>query len=114
MTPSPDITDRPAAGADELAQSAGADRFRMLGTAWRTVLRPLIPVVAALPLWVLTLDHIDIRDMTDRGLVSVLPFSVYVALGILTVSFCFTLRSTGTHWLRPPVHVLALVTRSHG
>src|SRR5260221_5857606 len=51
----------------------------------------LLPLCALL-LWVISLKYVNIRDMTDLGLVSVLPASIIIALVILTISFCLTLR----------------------
>jgi hypothetical protein len=46
-------------------------------------------VLAAL-VWVLSLQGVPIREMTDIGLLSVLPPAYYIALGILTISFIAT------------------------
>jgi hypothetical protein len=82
-------------------------------SAWRAA-RQLIPVAAAIAIWALSFSMIDPRRMTDLGLVSVLPVSVYVAVGILTVSFVFALRRRETHWVVPAAHVVALIVIVHG
>jgi len=64
----------------------------------------LLPL-CALFLWVISLKYVNIRDMTDLGLVSVLPASVIIALVILTISFCLTLRQPK---LRVPIILLHL------
>ena len=51
----------------------------------------LLPL-CALFLWAVSLQYVNIRNMTDLGLVSVLPASVIIALAILTISFCLTLQ----------------------
>jgi hypothetical protein len=109
------MTTAPATGQRApLAESERADPRTALARAWRTALAPLLPVVVAMLVWALSLSGTDIRDMSDLGLVSVLPFSVYLALGILTVSFCVSLRRAETHWLVPAVHLLALIVIIHG
>lgn len=104
----------PAGDTGATAVLESAEPVSKLATAWRAILRPLIPVVVAMLVWALSLSQIDIRDMTDLGLVSVLPLSVYVALGILTVSFCVTVRRPQTHWLVLALHVIALIVIIHG
>src|SRR5438876_7818373 len=64
----------------------------------------LLPLCALL-LWVISLKYVNIRDITDLGLVSVLPASIIIALVILTISFCLTLRQPE---LRVPVILLHL------
>jgi hypothetical protein len=100
--------------ADQLAASRSTDLIGALRAAWRTTLWPLIPVVIAILVWAFSLEDVHIRDMTDLGLVSVFPVSIYVALGILTFSFCFTIGRPGTHWVVPALHVIALIVIIHG
>jgi len=64
----------------------------------------LLPL-CALFLWVISLKYVNTRDMTDLGLISVLPPSIIVALVILTISFCLTLRKPK---LRVPILLLHL------
>ena len=52
------------------------------------VLLPLCTII----LWSISLKYVDIGQMNDLGLVSVLPPSIIIALIILTVSFCLTLQ----------------------
>ncbi len=44
--------------------------------------------LAAFVLWIISLKIIDIRQMNDLGLVSILPPATIIALAIVTVSFC--------------------------
>src|SRR6266487_1284236 len=60
---------------------------------------------AAIVLWSLSLPSVDVGRMTDLGLVSVLPVSIIIALVILTISFCLTLRQPK---LRMPIILLHL------
>ncbi|MFL5654294.1 MAG: hypothetical protein ACJ8CB_08970 [Ktedonobacteraceae bacterium] len=69
------------------------------------IARVLLPV-ATLFLWFISLKAVDIRRMNDLGLVSVLPPSIIIALIILTISFCLTLRQPQ---IRTPMFLLHLV-----
>ena len=93
--------------------TSAADEHRVRGRPWRGILQ-LIPVVVAMLVWGFSLPGIDIRGMTDLGLVSVLTPTVYVALGLLTFSFCFTLLKLDTHWIVPALHLIALIVIIHG
>jgi hypothetical protein len=97
-------------GGDGLAavgvgpQAAGAARLRDL----LTLSVPLALTATGLVLWMLALPEVDLRGMTDIGLVSVLPAQVFVALGLVTAGFVASLH------FRPVaplllVHVLAIV-----
>jgi hypothetical protein len=75
------------------------------------VLKPIDSLSILLPLcaiilWSTSLKDVDIRGMTDLGLVSVLPPSTIIALIILTISFCLALRPPR---LRQPIILLHLV-----
>jgi hypothetical protein len=72
-------------------------------------LLPLAGVAAALLIWALSLHHLQPDRLSDLGLVSVLPKGFFIALAILSASFCTALSATR---LRTPVvflHVAALV-----
>jgi hypothetical protein len=53
----------------------------------------IVALAAAVGLWAFSLRHVDVRRVTDIGLVSVLPPGVFAALAIVTVSFCVALTS---------------------
>ncbi len=65
----------------------------------------LLPLSAFL-LWFISLREVDIRRMNDLGLISVLPPLTIIALILLSVSFCLTLRQPQK---RVPVLLLHLV-----
>jgi hypothetical protein len=48
--------------------------------------------LCALLLWSISLQYVNIGQMNDLGLVSVLPFATIIALIIMMVSFCLALR----------------------
>lgn len=65
----------------------------------QSVLLPL----GAFILWLFSLQAVHVRQMTDLGLVSVLPMANIVALVVLTTSFCLLLQRPA---LRVPLIVL--------
>ena len=72
---------------------------------WRDVACVLLPI-CAIVLWSFSLHFVNIRLMTDLGLVSVLPASIIISLLILTVSFCMALNQER---LRVPILLLHFV-----
>ncbi len=71
-------------------------------------------VLFALAVWLLSLQYIDLRQMNDLGLISVMPASAFLALILLTIGFCLALRQQP---LRTPIllfNVLALIFMLHG
>ncbi len=72
---------------------------------FRDAILVVIPLCTFI-LWSISLRDVDIRRMTDLGLVSVFPPSTIIALVILTASFCLTLwKMQG----RVPILLLYLV-----
>jgi O-antigen/teichoic acid export membrane protein len=68
----------------------------------------------ALILWYISLPGIHLRNMTDLGLVSVLPIGTIFPLFLLTASFCLTMWQTKK---RVPVillHILILIFMLYG
>lgn len=79
-----------------------------------TVLGPVLLTLCAAALWAVSLGQIDIAQVTDIGLISVLPIPFFVALGVLTTSFCLTL---GQERGRVPLlllHVGVLIVMLYG
>lgn len=74
----------------------------------------LLPVLLAVLLWLLALPAIDVRRMTDLGLLSVFPLSIYAALGILTLGFCAALRRAHTPPMVLAIYVIVLIVIIHG
>ncbi|WP_159083807.1 hypothetical protein [Nocardioides terrigena] len=70
---------------------------RRVRTGW---VSSLVELGVASSLWVLTLSLVDVRAMTDLGLVSVLPWTAWAALAVVALSFARALgRSTSPGWL---------------
>ncbi|MEA2359685.1 MAG: hypothetical protein QOI62_2945 [Solirubrobacteraceae bacterium] len=85
---------------------------RTASATGRRSLRPLaiaLPEAAALALWIVSLQDLDLRSMTSVGLVSVLPVGAFVALALLGTSFCLTLRRARPAWGLLVLQVLVLV-----
>lgn len=108
---------RPAAALalDRMADTAGPSARRALEAAGgRDAAVATAAVGLSLAVWALSLRGVDIREVSDLGLVSVLPVSYYLALAILAISFCVTLiRSTPRTWLAL-VHIVAVVLILYG
>jgi hypothetical protein len=74
----------------------------------------LAPAVAAVALWAWSVPGIDLRAMNDLGLVSVLPWPVWLAFALLTLGFiiCWR-RADQATWLLV-VYVLLLIVMLYG
>jgi hypothetical protein len=100
-----------------MANTMGATRF-VGRAACQRLARPglihAVLVVSALALWALSLPGTDVRRMTDFGLVSVLSGCYYIALALVTVSFCIAVRSPGRPWWLLGAHVAILLLMLHG
>src|SRR5215203_5731495 len=55
------------------------------------VLGSVVLTLCAAALWAVSLGQIELGQMTDIGLISVLPAPFFAALGLLTAGFCLTL-----------------------
>jgi hypothetical protein len=73
----------------------------------------LVPL-AVVALWALAISGVEVREMSDVGLVSVLPVSVFALLLALTVSFAFALRRRPLEPVVPLLHVLVLIVVLYG
>jgi GT2 family glycosyltransferase len=73
--------------------------------------------VAALPLalvlWWLALQHVHLSRMTDIGLVNVLPFTFWAALGALAVGFAITVTRRRSSTARLAAYIIALIFVLH-
>lgn len=96
---------RPVAGGS-LRRTWSVER---VAAAW-----PILLPCAAVVLWALSLGRIDQAEMNDLGLVSALPPTIFLALLVLVVSFCLTLRRPSGSELVPALHVLALILMVYG
>ncbi len=96
------------------AYAIGAER---VGARWRVVAADVFgvaPLAAGLGLWTVALRHVDLGSMTDFGLLSVLPRTMYAALAAVTIGFFVALgRKVIREWLLG-LHVVALIAIVHG
>jgi hypothetical protein len=82
---------------------------RLWSVSMRTVAMALIALSAFL-LWCFSLQRVDVRSMNDLGLISVLPGTCIVALGVLALGFCLIIRALdGVHPAVPLLYLLALI-----
>ncbi|MPZ15701.1 MAG: hypothetical protein GEU73_14980, partial [Chloroflexi bacterium] len=75
---------------------------------------PVVTCIGALLLWLVALSSVQIRDVSDLGLVAVLPAGAFVALGLLLLSYALALRQQPlrTHVLL--LHVGTLIFMLYG
>lgn len=85
-----------------------------LPTAWLGNSRPLLALLGAILLWLFSLRGLDVRQMNDLGLVSILPLSTYGALFLLTVSFCWIVAQRATSTPLLLLHVVVLIVMLFG
>lgn len=92
----------PARRADPTARPAPA------------LLLPVVLLAGGLGSWAVSLGHHKpLSTMTDLGLMSVLPVSFWLGLGLVTAAFCIAVtRRQERSWL-PPACVLALIAMLH-
>ncbi|MBI5564482.1 MAG: hypothetical protein HY870_06280, partial [Chloroflexi bacterium] len=74
----------------------------------------LLPVLIAVVVWALALPTIDVRRMTDLGLLSVFPVSIYLALALLTLGFCLAVQRPQTPPMVLAIYVIVLIVIIHG
>ncbi|MEA2492843.1 MAG: hypothetical protein QOJ29_754, partial [Thermoleophilaceae bacterium] len=73
-----------------------------------------IVILAAAALWIDTVRDVELRRITDLGLVSALPLGAFVALGMATASFALTLRHPNVSTPLALLHLVVLVVMLHG
>ena len=79
---------------------------------WRSLIGPRL-LVGALVAWLWSLIGVDLRAMTDVGLLSVLPSSFFVSLALLTVGFLFVLEHRAEQRLLVAGYLLLLSAMAH-
>ena len=77
-----------------------------------TTLHALVPLVLV-GLWARSISGVNLRDMNDLGLVSVMPVASLVLVVALTVSFCVALVRGANSWVVLS-HVLVLIVMLYG
>jgi hypothetical protein len=79
----------------------------------RPLLHALVPIVIG-GAWALAIRNVRVQDLTDLGLVSVMPSSSLVLLALLTLSFVVSLYRRPLHPLVPLAHIAVLVVMLYG
>jgi hypothetical protein len=105
----------PETGVNQVA--TGWSRSRPIVDEFATAQNRWLPVALyglALVLWGASLFRVDLRGMTDIGLLAVLPVTYYLALLLLTVSFAWVVFRQTNRRLLMFLHVLALTLIIHG
>lgn len=74
----------------------------------------IVTLSLALGIWLVSLHEIELAQMTDLGLVSVLPASTMVSLLLVTFSFTLCLRLASTTAPLLLLHVLAVIVMLYG
>lgn len=77
------------------------------------VLPPILTLIAIF-LWGTSLKEIDVSRMNDLGLVSVFPIPVFLALFLMTVSFCLALRQPRLRTITLLPHVVVMIVMLYG
>lgn len=72
-------------------------------------LRPAVPLVTALALWLYAVRHTDVSHLDDYGLVTALHPSFWAGLAVLTAGFWFTARDRRRSGGWPAAYVLGLL-----
>jgi len=74
----------------------------------------LIILISSLLLWSISLNQIDLRQMDDIGLISVLPVSVLLALALVNLSFCLAISQQPLNLPLVLLHIAALIFMLYG
>jgi hypothetical protein len=100
--------------APKLTRSPVMSRARgVIKASWLGRLDLVLLTMGAATLWVLSVRQVELRGMSDLGLISVLPISAFLALFILTVSFVLCVRDPRSTPLLL-FHIVALVVMVYG
>jgi hypothetical protein len=83
---------------------------------WLKVFRGPLPyglLAVAVLLWLVSLPAVDLREMTDIGLLAVLPVAYYLALLMITVSFCLLAYRNPERTRLLLLHLVTLIAMFH-
>lgn len=73
-----------------------------------------LAVAWAMAIWFIALDEVDLTGMTDVGLISVLPVSIFAAIAALSVSYFVSLRAEPPRAWLMLLHIGALIVMLYG
>ncbi|HEU0292990.1 MAG TPA: hypothetical protein VFR47_09655 [Anaerolineales bacterium] len=89
-------------------------RIRSLSFHLWHLVQPYFLLILSTGLFVFTVSKINLRAMTDIGIVSILPVSIYLSLFLLTFSFIWCLHRSEQSNFILLLHVILLVFILHG
>lgn len=75
---------------------------------------PILLLFSAVVVWALSLPRIDVSQMNDLGLISVLSFDFYIAVLLLTCGFCIELANRPIRVAVILPHVILLIVMLYG
>ena len=75
---------------------------------------PLGLLAGAVILWLVSLPGVNVSRMTDLGLISVLPWTIFIAFLLLTVGYCLALRRDAPDVLILLAYVIVLIIMLYG
>jgi hypothetical protein len=79
-----------------------------------SLLLPALLMVISSLIWILALRDVKIDQMNDLGLISVLPIPAFIALGLLTASFSFSVTAPKINSIVIFAHMVLLVFMLYG
>lgn len=81
---------------------------------WVDVVGPCFALLVILARWSTTLPAVQANQMGELGLLSVLPFTIFAALLILTLSFCLAVQQSTTPTPILWLHIVLFILIVHG
>ncbi len=87
---------------------------RLLTYPSRKTIQPLLLLAISAGLFVISLGKIDLRGLTDLGLIVILPPEVYISLLLLTFSFIWTVHQHEENTFMLVLHIIMLIIILHG
>jgi hypothetical protein len=75
---------------------------------------PILLMVIGSAVWLFSLPQVNVTQMNDLGLVSVLPLTAWIALAVLTISFSLVLTAPKVNSVLILFHIVILVFMLYG
>ena len=108
------VTTEAPASADVAVPARGLESAAQRVLRLARFLPAVLLVLAAVALWMIALDSVQVRRLDSLGLISQLPFAAFLALLVLGVGFCGALLSPRTTVALLVLHVVALIVMLYG
>jgi hypothetical protein len=99
--------------SEPLAASA-AHASHTIRSQWLVVLASVIPLALAFSLWLGSIRQFDLNQMTDIGLVSILPLTFILCMIVCTVGFILVLQQRQANELVLFLYLAGLIWFIHG